>query len=378
LDFCCNIYSYLLKTRMHTITHVLSFCLLCIGVQGRWVAEMENKDLFEGDIALTADQKSSLESQKASYASITTNLWPKNGQYVEVAYLVTSTLANDKIFSDALRDAISDYEKYTCIRFKPRTNERQYLYIIKGNGCSSPVGTRGATRSNRISIGEGCQSKATIIHEVAHSLGFYHEQSRPDRDQYLKIHLENVPQSWQHNFDKHRSGEIDSLGTKFDYRSVMHYGKTAFGEGKLTLETKDPYYTNLIGAASGFSEIDINQFNKLYRCPAYTGPLPTRLQTPDCYDIDSYCEFRVIRDKGCTDQLKKLCPFTCNQCLVGPTKTPASPQPTNKPTNEPTNKPTKQPQQCRDIRKDCAAKKKFCAKRKQFRNKCKRTCKVCT
>lgn len=357
----------------------LIFSTLSAGVvHGRWVSEMENTNLFEGDIELTDDQKSAMSSPGSTYASIKTNLWPKQGSYVNVAYDVTSTLANDKVFSNALRDTISDYEKYTCLRFKPRTNEKQYLYIIKGNGCSSPVGTRGATRSNRISIGEGCQAKATIIHEVAHSLGFYHEQSRPDRDLYLKIHLENVPESWRHNFDKHPSGEIDSLGTKFDYRSVMHYGKTAFGDqGKLTLETKDPYYANLIGAASGFSAIDIVQFNKLYKCPVYTGPLPARLQTPDCYDIDSYCEFRKIRD-GCTDQLKKLCPFTCNQCLAGPTSKPASPQPTNKPsptTNQPkTIRPTKQ---CKDIRKDCASKKSFCSSKKRFRSKCKRTCKVC-
>lgn len=38
-----------------------------------------------------------------------------------------------------------------------------------------------------VSIGSRCEYKDTVEHELLHALGFYHEQSRTDRDDYVKI-----------------------------------------------------------------------------------------------------------------------------------------------------------------------------------------------
>ena len=68
----------------------------------------------------------------------------------------------------------------------------------------------------------------------------------------------------EYNFKKRPVEEIGSLDTPYDYLSVMHYGKTAFGNGSLTIQTKDLAYQDKIGLTNGFSDIDKVQINKMY------------------------------------------------------------------------------------------------------------------
>ena len=53
----------------------------------------------------------------------------------------------------------------------------------------------------------------TVIHELGHAMGLWHEQSRPDRDSYLNIHWDNIAEMMKFNFRKASRSDVDSLGT---------------------------------------------------------------------------------------------------------------------------------------------------------------------
>ena len=66
------------------------------------------------------------------------------------------------------------------------------------------VGYKG--KKTQISIGNGCDYKHVMVHELGHVIGFWHEQSRPDRDNYITINEHNVIQCkyyWRYKHLQH-------------------------------------------------------------------------------------------------------------------------------------------------------------------------------
>ncbi len=123
------------------------------------------------------------------------------------------------------------------------------------------VGRRGGPQN--ITLGSGCLTGNTI-HEIGHTVGLWHEQSREDRDIFVRIVWANIDPSMQHNFAQHIA-DGDDLGA-YDFGSIMHYPATAFSiNGQATivaLQTLPPGV--VMGQRSGLSAADIVGVHMMY------------------------------------------------------------------------------------------------------------------
>lgn len=164
-------------------------------------------------------------------------------------------------------DAITDLAKRSgVVEFVPRTTETDYVLVKDTDGCASYVGDIHEGPQTLNLHHTGClYAPGVVQHEFLHALGFFHEQSRADRDAYVKVNLENVRPSAMSNFLTEKD-DVD-LGAPYDYGSVMHYGRTEFSRnGKETITPLKNGGDVEIGQRQGASETDLTLVRLLYQC----------------------------------------------------------------------------------------------------------------
>lgn len=166
------------------------------------------------------------------------------------------------------------WENFTCIKFVERNPIDHPNYIVfteRQCGCCSFVGKRGQG-PQAISIGKNCDKFGIVVHELGHVVGFWHEHTRPDRENHVVINKPNIMTGQEYNFNKLTEEDVNSLGQPYDYDSIMHYAKNTFSKGTY-LETILPIDVPgkkrpEIGQRIRLSEGDVAQANLLYKCPS--------------------------------------------------------------------------------------------------------------
>lgn len=190
---------------------------------------------WQGDIRFLND-----EDKNGRGVVIGDNLkWPNNIMPYTISD--TFTASERAIILDAMRQMEENTEG--CVTFVERTNQFNYVRIFpNGGGCWSLLGRVGIG-GQPLSLDTGCVVKGIVMHELLHAFGFYHEQARGDRDDYVIIHWDNIPEGLWPQFEAEEEGvTINHLGTPYDYDSVMHYGAYAgaIDRSKPTITPLDP------------------------------------------------------------------------------------------------------------------------------------------
>ncbi|KRY85459.1 Zinc metalloproteinase nas-8 [Trichinella pseudospiralis] len=221
-------------------------------------------DKFQGDIVGKAVMRRRLKTRGVSRNGVrmTKDKWPNN----EVPYVLSDYYTTKE--RAIIARAMKAYHDRTCVRFVPRTFEPDYLYIGKIDGCFSDVG-RGGGRQE-LSLDFGCIDYETVIHELMHAVGFWHEHERWDRDNYIQILWNNVDRGGYDQFGKANLLESDYYDENYDYFSILHYDSKAFSRnGRNTIEARMPGMTAIIGRMKDFSPVDLRKINKMYNCSSY-------------------------------------------------------------------------------------------------------------
>ena len=65
------------------------------------------------------------------------------------------------------------------------------------------------------------------VHEILHALGMWHGQMRSDRDNWIRVNMNNVYSRYRSQFTKF--GNTLNL-VPYNYGSVMHYGPRVYRE----------------------------------------------------------------------------------------------------------------------------------------------------
>lgn len=173
--------------------------------------------------------------------------------------VIPYTIYSGLVRPGRVMEAIDHWHRRTPIRFIPfdRQQHRDYVDFKPGDGCASSMGRQGGRQV--IIVGAGCTA-GNIIHEIGHTVGLWHEQSRSDRDQYVEVVRQNIISGMEHNFDQQLTYG-DDVGP-YDYDSIMHYPPDAFTwNGQPTIRARGG---QAIGQRSGLSDGDLAAVRMIY------------------------------------------------------------------------------------------------------------------
>ncbi|XP_059474603.1 uncharacterized protein LOC132196153 [Neocloeon triangulifer] len=251
-------------------THV--FWFLCVAIlvligQGSGTNSKPRKKFRKPLSLISPNDMRGPDGQISSlYTEVSPKLkWPNGVVYWEYDSASTFTDAQKAIITKGMQQI----QSVTCIKFVARTSETAYISIQNtASGCWATAGYQGTKQA--LNLASDCYADtSTFIHEVMHSFGFQHEQTRYDRDIYVEVQWENIMTGMEGNFAKYPRTKAYPR-YDYDFNSVMQYTLDGFGIGgrpSMILTFKNSSLNeNEIGKATKMSTSDVLRMQSAYKC----------------------------------------------------------------------------------------------------------------
>jgi hypothetical protein len=222
--------------------------------------ELDGMAIFEGDIALGTLE--SINYARDQHEYIPQGIARKGDEFRWPDGVIPYQIKTNFPQPERITQAIDHWRTNTKLTFVERNGANMmqypdYVAFEDHGACWSEVGRKKGGQV--ISIGPNC-SVGAAIHEIGHSAGLWHEQSRSDRDKYIMVLDANINPSDRHNFDQHIEDGTD-LGA-YDYGSIMHYPTHAFSRnGQPTILPKQGV---AIGQRTSLSPGDLEAIRAIY------------------------------------------------------------------------------------------------------------------
>uniref|UniRef100_A0A1I7ZMN3 Metalloendopeptidase n=1 Tax=Steinernema glaseri TaxID=37863 RepID=A0A1I7ZMN3_9BILA len=114
-----------------------------------------------------------------------------------------------------------------------------------------------------------CRTLLAYYRAMLYALGMFETQLRPDRDEYISVHEEDIQTNKLNLFKKYSDFFATTYGVPYDFESILHAipGTHQRTKGIPTLVAKDPLYQPGMGMNRITpSHSDFLLLNRLYRC----------------------------------------------------------------------------------------------------------------
>jgi astacin len=226
------------KAAMSSLT---AWLVLLLSASPLWAAERvpDRYAVVEGDILVERD---------AIAVADPVRRWPEG----VIPYVIHPDLPNPSRVLAAVRH----WNESTPVRLVEREGQRNYLVFRPvDSGCFSAIGMTGGEQS--ILLASGCGT-GTIIHEIGHTAGLWHTQSRHDRDRYVLVRLSQITPDLRSQYAQPFAAGED-IGP-YDYMSIMHYAAAGNPPNMESIPPGIPF-----GQRSTLSAGDIDVIRRLYR-----------------------------------------------------------------------------------------------------------------